>query len=787
MLRILDRYIVREIVPPFALALLVFTFILEMDPVARIAQPLLSKGAPVDVVARALLMLLPQALALTIPMAFLLGLLVAFGRLSGDSEWVAIQACGVSLARMLRPVLALALVAWGMTQWVLIVAVPWCNQAFREIEYNLVAQRVETEIKPRIFFQDFPNLVLYVRDVRQEVRGWTDVFVADTSQPGPPVVFLARRGRMVLDRAKRTVQMELEDGVRHTVTVDPQGREKYETNRFGSLVMRQDPTNIFPKGGPQKGEPEMTVAELRDRAETLRRQGGSPHNAIWYMHQKFSIPVACFVFALIGLGFGVSSTRGGKLAAFTVGLGVIFGYYVLLLGSQAMVKGHRRSAALGPWVPNLVLGLFGLLVVLARTHFGANWASRLAWWTWFGRRKAEAAGAGAASAPVTHRQPVVLVVRLPRFGLPGPLILDRYVARTYLRILALTFAGLLGLFYISSFIGLSEKLLKGQATVGMVLQYLWFATPQFIYYGIPIAALLATLVTIGLLTRNSELVVMRACGISLYRVAMPLIGFGAGASLLLFALSEGGLADANRQADQLNQKIRTGSSRTLDVLNRRWVVGRNGEIYHYEYFEPRRKELTQLSIYEFDPKSWSLIRRTYLESATFDKSSLGPGNRGTVWITRLGWVRELDAAGGVRSYVPFNGRRVALEAPDYFGTEQPEADRMTFGRLRLYIAEMRAAGFNVVPFLVDLHQKVSFPFVAIIMTLLAVPFAVTTGRRGALYGIGVGIALAMVYWTANNVFGAVGDAGLLSPVLAAWAPNILFGASALYLLLTVRT
>jgi LPS export ABC transporter permease LptG len=356
----------------------------------------------------------------------------------------------------------------------------------------------------------------------------------------------------------------------------------------------------------------------------------------------------------------------------------------------------------------------------------------------------------------------------------------------YVRILGLTFASLLGIFYISSFIDLSDKLFKGKTTLGMLAQFFWFRTPQFVYYVVPIAVLLATLVTIGLLTRNSELIVMRACGISLYRVAVPLLVFAAAASGALFLLQENVLADANRQADQLNQLIRTGNARTIDVLNRRWVTGRTGEIYHYEFFEPRRKELTQLSVYEFDQKSWSLTRRTYLESASFDTPSLS-ASTGDRWISRQGWMREIDSKGAVRAFVAFNGRKMKLEPPDYFGTEQPEADRMTYTGLRQYIGEMRAAGFNVVPFLVDLHQKVSFPFVTIIMTLIAVPFAVTTGRRGALYGIGVGIVLAMVYWTANNLFGAVGDAGLLSPVLAAWAPNILFGTGAAYLLMTVRT
>ena len=111
MIRILDRYMLREILPPFMLALLVFTFMLMMGPIDRVAQQLLSKGVSVSIILRMLVLLVPQALAITIPMAFLLGLLVAFGRLSGDSEWVAMQACGVTLLRMLRPVLALALAA----------------------------------------------------------------------------------------------------------------------------------------------------------------------------------------------------------------------------------------------------------------------------------------------------------------------------------------------------------------------------------------------------------------------------------------------------------------------------------------------------------------------------------------------------------------------------------------------------------------------------------------------------------------------------------------------------
>ena len=112
---------------------------------------------------------------------------------------------------------------------------------------------------------------------------------------------------------------------------------------------------------------------------------------------------------------------------------------------------------------------------------------------------------------------------------------------------------------------------------------------------------------------------------------------------------------------------------------------------------------------------------------------------------------------------------------------------MSYRQLSEHVTSLEAGGFNVVPYIVALHRKVAFPFVTLIMALIAVPFAVTTGKRGAMYGIGAGIVLAILYWTAISVFGAIGAGGLMAPALAAWAPNIIFGCAAIYLLLTVRT
>jgi len=220
MFRVLDRYVIRSVIPPLLMALLVFTFMLILPFLMELAEPLISKGAPASTVARLMLTLVPQALAVTIPMALLVGLLVGLGRLSSDREWVALQACGVGIGRLVRPVLLLGVAATGLTFYVYVWAVPDANQSAREIRYNVVAQLVEGEIKTRVFFDHFPNRVLLVRDVAPGGGLWRDVFLADSTDPHNPVVYLADKGHMVLDRERRTVELVLEDGTQHTSKAD---------------------------------------------------------------------------------------------------------------------------------------------------------------------------------------------------------------------------------------------------------------------------------------------------------------------------------------------------------------------------------------------------------------------------------------------------------------------------------------------------------------------------------------------------------------------------------------
>jgi len=297
------------------------------------------------------------------------------------------------------------------------------------------------------------------------------------------------------------------------------------------------------------------------------------------------------------------------------------------------------------------------------------------------------------------------------------------------------------------------------------------------------SVLLATLVTVGVLTKNSELIVMKACGISLYRMALPMLGGALLAGGILFALEQTTLGPSNRKADEIRSVMNGGSPQIMDLLSRQWVLGSRGDIYNYNYFAPKNNQLMGVSIYQFSDGMRSLVRRSYAERAKYVASS----DDANAWRVEQSWTREFTPSGDTRRFSTEAQADFVLESPSYFGTREPEPRFMSYSQLRDYIGQLRTSGFDVIAQQVALERKVSFPFVTLIMTLIAVPFAVSTGRRGAMYGIGVGIVIAISYWVAFSVFAALGTGGVVAPVLAAWAPNLLFGAGAAYLLLTVRT
>jgi lipopolysaccharide export system permease protein len=274
-------------------------------------------------------------------------------------------------------------------------------------------------------------------------------------------------------------------------------------------------------------------------------------------------------------------------------------------------------------------------------------------------------------------------------------------------------------------------------------------------------------------------VVIRACGVSLYRTAAPLLLIALLWSGGLFLLDDRVLPHANRKAAALAATIRgnlpTGGEppRTAN-----WLVDHSGRIYYYTGFDAARATLFGLSVFDLPAGQSHLKSHTMAASAMFVDGS---------WRTGRGWVQHFPTVDSA-TRESFESRALQLPPPATFGGPRDRpAGEMTFGELRQHIAELEARGANRAESRVRLQSRIAFPLVTVVMTLLGVPFGATMGRRGALYGVGLALVLGAMYWLLNTFFVAVGEAGLLEPALAAWATNLLFLSLAAYALLTART
>jgi LPS export ABC transporter permease LptG/LPS export ABC transporter permease LptF len=795
---ILDRYIVQEMLPPTGLGLLLFTFILLLQQITLLVGALISRGADFPTVIRVFYHLLPSIFSVTIPMAFLLGVLLAFGRMGSDSELVALRASGVSPATLLRPVVALATLTGLSTFYIMAVSLPAANQAHRQIMFSLLVSKARTGFRPRVFIDDLvPGMVFYLSDIPAETGLWKDVFIHDVRVPQKPRVILARSGRLVIDEPHKAVSLHLESGTIHTYE-PPTPDSSYEHQRFSTADLPLPFEQFFPQLTVPRGDREMTLAELADHERELRAAGKPPLEYARFRvewHKKFAIPVACFVFGLLGLGLSLGNRKEARSAAYGLSIAVIFVYYVIIrLGEQAGKTG-LMVPWLSMWGANMILGAGAIVLLILNFKEAAfdplDPAHYAAWIPRIRSRRAAPAAAAPPRPPARLQRPLplpprrVVVVRLPRFVIRFPGILDRYIARAYLGHFALVLAAFVSFTMLAEFLDLFDDVQQNHVKGVVMVHYMIFHTPFWTHMIAPFAVLVATLTTFGILARRNEMTAMKAGGISVYRSTLAVMLLGAATSVVLIAMGEFLLPHTNQIAGRDFNVIKGRPPQSSSPLEHRWIVGHDGRLYNFEYFvettpsrgNPGEFTLYGLSVYDVNARNWDLRDRLYAKQASW---------HGLTWELQEYWRRSFGAR--AQPYESHDsGRTAEIEPPSYFKRDDKESDAMGFWDLKGHIALLQAKGLDVTKLRIQLHKKPATPGQAVVMTLIGIPFAFVVGRRGALYGVGISIFIAIIYWSCIAIFEALGNNALLHPVLAAWAPNLLFAAAGLYLMFHLET
>jgi LPS export ABC transporter permease LptF/LPS export ABC transporter permease LptG len=772
-MRILTRYILKEIFSHSLLGLLVFTFVIFVRHIGRLLEMVVRHSLAPQSILTLFLLPIPGILVLTIPMSVLVGILIGLSRMSADGEVIAVRASGIGLAQFVRPVMIFALCGWALASWMSLFLAPQSAQKLHRMEQEITTSEVPYEIQPRVFLEQFPNLLLYLQDVTGSRSRWRGVFIADTTQHDAPKVTLAESGMLVNDRNARRLTLHLDRGATHEI--DLQHAERYSIASFTDtdipIPLERGEGVISDWRAPLA----LSLKQLLAPAPDPRQRQAAQVE----LHYRLALPVASLVLALVGIPLGLFTRKGGKAVGVVLTIILVFLYYIIMAFGLSFAKQGRLNPAVGLWLANACFGVAGALMlfhlrrVRLRVQFIQVWIEDH-WRRWQQRRQ-QPPQSGRPAASKTAPDPRAPSERFFQ-------ILDYYILRGWLFYLVLLVLTFTGIYLISDFFQILGDVLRNHIPARVVVNYYWFLLPQAIYYpALPLSILVATLVSFGLLAKTNQITAIKSAGISIYRAAVPVLAMGAVLSVGMYILGDYYLPETNQRQGALRNQIKGKPPQTFYRPDRQWIFGQANRIYNHRFFDPDRNVFAGLSVFEFDPQTFRMTRRIYASRAFWE-----PPVRG--WVLENGWVRTLDGD-RVTSYLPFSIAKFdeLTEEPSYFKKEVKPSDQMSAWELRRYMNELAQSGFDVVRLSVQFYRKFSFPLMAFVVTLLAVPFSLTMGRKGALSGIALSIGIAIVYWSISYLFEAMGNLSQLPPLVAAWSPDLLFGLGGVYLLLRVRT
>jgi len=359
----LRRYFLREVVVPFILGIGVFTFILLIARMLKLVELVVNRSVPIFEIAKLFAYILPTFLEVTVPMALLLAVLLSFGRLSADSEIVALKTSGISLYQMVVPVIAFTLLVTLLALFLALYARPWGNSNLKKSLYEIAKTRASAGLRERVFNDDFAGLVIYVEHIEPPGDQLEGILIADARDPNQRNTVLARDGFLVGNEEAHIVTLRLLDGSIHTFLP---GEKSYHKTDFTTYDVSLNLAVALARFSQrEKDAQEMTLSELRNVIAQRTATGRSVNSELVELHRKFSLPFACLVFGLVGVPLGVQPVRAVRSRSFSVSLALIFVYYLLLTAGEAMAEKGVLPAFIALWIPNVVFGALGVVLFVA--------------------------------------------------------------------------------------------------------------------------------------------------------------------------------------------------------------------------------------------------------------------------------------------------------------------------------------------------------------------------------------------------------------------------------------
>ncbi len=357
-------------------------------------------------------------------------------------------------------------------------------------------------------------------------------------------------------------------------------------------------------------------------------------------------------------------------------------------------------------------------------------------------------------------------------------ILDRYIGQTWLRLLMLCLGGFVGIYLVIDLIEKVPRFLRSGGSAGDMLEYFFWKLPEMVSRTATFSILMATLLTLGVLSRDSEIVAMRSCGISLLKISLPMLVLGFMASIMLLINAELILPHSYARTELIDRiKVKKRGESVTFKRNNIWFRSRS-MILQARLFEPKTRTLSGVVVWSVDG-SMNPVSRIDSATAVYREGR---------WILNSATTRNFQTAAG---YAPQFVQTLALDLSlkvEDLQVLDSDADNMSIRTLKEYAENLKRGGYQAFRYLTLMHTKIASPFAALIMVLLGIPFALRNSRSGGIaMGIGASVGIGFAYFVVNAVLLSYGRSGVLPPLVAAWGANILFMLSGIWLFMTVRS
>lgn len=774
-MRILGRYVFREIFAGSVLAVILSTFIIFLRGSGQLFQLLVTSSARGLVVLELVALSLPNVLLLSIPFGVLVGILVGLGRMSGDNEIVALRSAGVSSRVVVAPVLLFAFLATLASAACTLWLNPLAIRNYYRLGNKLAAAQITANVERGVFQEQFTNenTVLYVDNV---IAGtgptqWQGVFIADLTPPSErtsplkekptgPRITMAQTATAIPDQEHNRIVLHMTN-------------ESVHESPYHSLAASGDTALAQTQQQQQtakKAVSDMTTPELRRYLRTLKQGAQDWIDASIEWHRRLALPVACLMLALVGIPLGVSSRRGGKSSGYVWAIFIsFFCYYLAYIALTNMARSHAIGTGLASWLPNICFCVIGLVMILRMEAPGDRDITgnlRLAVNGWL--------------AGLSGQLPVKRAEEHRGFRIVLLQIVDNYVLSGFLFYFVVWISAFVAMTQVYTFFELLGDVVKNHISMERAATYHLYLTPKLIYDTLPFGVLLAVLVTFGIMTKNNEVTAFKACGISVRRLGIPVILMSGVLSAAAFAADFSWIPRANQIQDSIRNEIKGRPVQTYLHPERKWVIHEH-RVFYFRYFDAAENVMVDPWVYEVDPKTFRLTKQINARSARWQPNA-------KAWIFEQG--EAIDLCGVVEckdDKFTATSFPELTEVPGDFLKDLKQDQQMNYLELDRYIKDLRKSGFDTIRLQVQYYRKFTTPLFALTMALISVPFGFLVGNRGAMAGIGVSIALAMAYLGVGQLFEQMGNVRYLPPAMAAWAPDTLFSLTGLYLILRMRS